>query len=73
MKIRKVAAAGWFRYGPSMGTLVEEGYMTKDYRNERHDPDARTVIWTLNADAPFAVDNGVDPLIKPGQTAEWEK
>jgi hypothetical protein len=72
MNVRKVTAAGYHRDHDSMGTLVDEGHMEKSYYHPcRSDPDSRTIVWTLSLDAPFCVDNGMDPIIQPGQSVEW--
>ena len=70
MKVRKVSAAGWVENGDSMGTLVKEGIMTKDYVQQwsgEYD-----IHWTLHEDANVIIDNGME-TINPGQTVIWEK
>ena len=74
MKIRKVVSAGFSASGDSMGTLVDEGIMDKRYEEglpftyDRH-----SIHWTLHKDANVIINNGVDPLIYPGDTVVWEK
>ena len=71
MKTRKVGAAGWLASGDSMGTLVDEGIMTKEYRLNTFTKTA-DIPWTLHEDADVIVDNGIETL-KPGETIIWEK
>jgi len=73
LPIRKVGAAGWLASGDSMGTLVNEGIMTKEYK---YTPSARykaDIVWTLHEDAGVIIENGVDAPIHPGQSVKWEK
>jgi hypothetical protein len=71
LPIRKVGAAGWLASGDSMGTLVNEGIMTKEYDyTYRNTVD---IVWTLHEDAGVIIDNGVDAPIHPGQSVKWEK
>ena len=70
MKTRKVGAAGWLASGDSMGTLVNEGIMTKDYvQNWTGEYD---IYWTLHENANVIIDNGME-TIRPGETVMWEK
>jgi|TARA_R110000824_G_scaffold20737_2_gene77780 hypothetical protein len=74
MKIRKVISAGFSASGDSMGTLVDEGIMDKTY--EQGLPltyDRHSIHWTLHENANVIINNGVDPLIYPGDTVVWEK
>ncbi len=71
MKTRKVGAAGWLASGDSMGTLVDEGIMTKEYRLNTFTKTA-DIHWTLHEDADVIIDNGIE-TIKPGETVVWEK
>ena len=72
MKIRKVISAGFSASGDSMGTLVKEGIMDKCYETGVY-PDSVNIRWTLHKNANVIIDNGVDPLIHPGETVIWEK
>ena len=68
--IREVAASSYSRGRYAMGDLVDDGYMTKRYiQNTEY----MTIEWTLNPDAPFSVNNGMDPIIEPGDSVLWEK
>ena len=71
LPVRKVFAAGWCRDGDSMGTLVDEGIMTKEYRLNTFTKTA-DIQWTLHEDADVIIDNGIE-TIKPGETVVWEK
>lgn len=72
LPVRKVFAAGWCRDGDSMGTLVDEGIMTK-HRGRVHHYHTEDIVWTLHHDAGVIIDNGVDAPIHPGQSVRWEK
>ena len=72
MKTRKVSAAGWLASGDSMGTLVDEGIMIKEYKLNTFTK-TMDICWTLDKDADIIIDNGVDKPIHPGQTTIWEK
>ena len=66
-----VAAAGWLSDGsPSMGTLVDEGILTKEYESTGI-PDAHNIIWT-NVSNDVIVVTEYD-TIKPGESVVWEK
>ena len=71
LPIRKVGAAGWLASGDSMGTLVDEGIMTKEYDYTYRN--TKDIVWTFHADAGVIIDNGVDAPIHPGQSVKWEK
>lgn len=71
LPIRKVGAAGWLASGDSMGTLVDEGIMTKEYDYTYRN--TKDIVWTLHEDAGVIIDNGVDAPIHPGQSVKWEK
>ena len=71
MKTRKVGAAGWLASGDSMGTLVDEGIMTKEYRLNTFTKTS-DIHWNLHEDADVIIDNGIE-TIKPGETVVWEK
>ena len=71
MKTRKVIAASWSRNGDSMGTLVDEGIMTKEYRFNTFTKTA-DIHWTLHENAGVVIDNG-NQILKPGDTVVWEK
>lgn len=73
MKIRKVISAGFSASGDSMGTLVKEGIMSKRYENSISGWYSPNIHWTLHKDANVIINNGVDPLIYPGDTVVWEK
>ncbi len=72
LPVRKVVAAGWYCDGDSMGTLVDEGIMTK-HTGRVHHYHTEDIVWTLHHDAGVIIDNGVDDLIYPGQSVRWEK
>jgi len=69
LPVRKVVAAGWYCDGDSMGTLVDEGIMTKEYD---YTCNARDIVWTLHENAGVIIDNGHE-RIHPGQSVRWEK
>ena len=71
LPVRKVFAAGWSAAGDSMGTLVDEGIMTKEYDYTYRN--TRDIVWTLHTDAGVIIDNGVDAPIHPGSSVTWEK
>ena len=62
----------------TMGTLVDLGYMTKEYVSTGI-VDCHEIHWTLHKDAPFTVSlggafDGIEMRsIKPGETDVWEK
>ncbi len=70
LPVRKVFAASWSAAGDSMGTLVDEGIMTKEYDYTYRN--TRDIVWTLHTDADVIVDNGHE-RIHPGQSVRWEK
>ncbi len=71
MKTVHVMAAGWSSHSPSMGTLVDEGIMTKTYQRG-YSHEAMDIVWHLKEDAGVIVDNGND-VMYPGDTVVWEK
>ena len=71
MRTVKVAAAGWLSDGsPSMGTLVDEGILSKEYVSNylAGSPD---IVWT-NISEDVIVENDCE-TIKPGESVTWEK
>ena len=71
MRTVKVAAAGWLSDGsPSMGTLVDEGILSKEYVSNYFagSPD---IVWT-NISKDVIVENDCE-TIKPGESVTWEK
>jgi hypothetical protein len=69
MRTVKVAAAGYLSDGsPSMGTLVDEGILSKEYVSTRFGPD---IVWT-NISKDVIVENDYE-TIKPGESVTWEK
>ena len=71
MRTVKVAAAGRLYDGsPSMGTLVDEGILKKEYQYN-WSAGAPDVIWT-NISDDVIVKNEYD-TIKPGESVTWEK
>ena len=71
MKIRVVASAGrLFNGSPSMGTLLDEGILTKEYvRNYPYEH--RDIIWTNVSKDVMVVNN--HEIIRPGQSVTWSK
>tara|TARA_Y100000034_G_C6535887_1_gene231045 strand:+ start:249 stop:461 length:213 start_codon:yes stop_codon:yes gene_type:complete len=70
MEIRKVSSAGRLFCGsPSMGTLVDEGILTKEYTSNGYDD--FNIIWT-NVSKNVIVENDYE-TIKPGDSVTWEK
>ena len=61
----RVAAAGWSSTGPSMGTLVRQGILTKEYISDN------AIVWT-NISTDTIVRNDYE-TIYPGQSVTWEK
>ena len=71
METRKVAAAGRLFCGsPSMGTLVDEGILKKEYRFN-WSAGAPDIIWT-NISKNVIVENDCETIM-PGESVTWEK
>tara|TARA_Y100000310_G_scaffold338053_1_gene426683 strand:- start:1031 stop:1246 length:216 start_codon:yes stop_codon:yes gene_type:complete len=70
MKTVYVVAAGWASGNRSMGTLVNEGIMTKTYQRGWSHEDM-DIVWHLKTDAGVIVDNGKE-VMYPGDTVVWE-
>tara|TARA_R100001594_G_scaffold141420_1_gene187409 strand:+ start:3258 stop:3650 length:393 start_codon:yes stop_codon:yes gene_type:complete len=69
MRVRKVMSAGWSRDAESMGTLVDEGILHKEY--EASWADTKNIIWS-NISADVIVENDYETIL-PGQHVVWEK
>jgi len=71
MEIREVVAAGRVSGDrPSMGTLVDEGILKKEYQRSRYG-DSPDIVWT-NVSENVIVKNGYDTIL-PGESVTWEK
>jgi hypothetical protein len=71
MKKVYVSAAGRISDGsPSMGTLVDEGILTKEYVSTGI-IDAHQIVWT-NVSENVIVENGHETIM-PGNSIVWEK
>ena len=71
MRTVKVAAAGrLFDGSPSMGTLVDEGILTKEYFYNWA-ADGMDIRWT-NVSEDVIVENDYE-TIRPGESVYWEK
>ena len=70
MKIRRVASASWSAAGDSMGTLFDEGILTKEYvRNYPYEH--RDIVWTNVSEDVVVVNN--HEIICPGHSVTWSK
>jgi hypothetical protein len=71
METRKVAAAGRLFCGsPSMGTLVDEGILKKEYVASASWGDC-DIVWT-NISKNVIVENDCETIM-PGESVTWEK
>ena len=71
METRKVAAAGRLFCGsPSMGTLVDEGILKKEYVASASWGDS-DIVWT-NISKNVIVENDCETIM-PGESVTWEK
>ena len=71
MRTVKVAAAGRLYDGsPSMGTLVDEGILKKEYQSN-WTACSSDIVWT-NISKNVIVKNDYE-TIKPGESVTWEK
>lgn len=71
MRTVKVAAAGRCYDGsPSMGTLVDEGILKKEYQSN-WTACSSDIVWT-NISEDVIVENDCE-TIKPGESVTWEK
>ena len=71
METRKVAAAGRLFCGsPSMGTLVDEGILKKEYVASASWGD-NDIVWT-NISKNVIVENDCETIM-PGESVTWEK
>ncbi len=71
MKIRVVASAGrLFNNSPSMGTLLDEGILTKEYVSA-YPHEGPDIIWTNVSEDTMVVND--HETIRPGQSVTWEK
>jgi hypothetical protein len=71
LETRKVSSAGRLFCGsPSMGTLVDEGVLSKEYVSNYHagSPD---IVWT-NVSKNVIVENDYETIM-PGESVTWEK
>ena len=72
MKTVKVISAGKSISGkPDMGSLVDEGILTKEYLPNRHHDSGPDIIWT-NISKDVIVENDFETIM-PGQFTIWEK
>ena len=71
METRKVAAAGRLFCGsPSMGTLVDEGILKKEYESNYAGMGV-DIVWT-NISKNVIVENDYETIM-PGESVTWEK
>ena len=71
METRKVAAAGRLHCGsPSMGTLVDEGILKKEYESN-YTGMGVDIVWT-NISKNVIVENDYETIM-PGESVTWEK
>ena len=71
LETRKVAAAGRLFCGsPSMGTLVDEGILKKEYVASASWGDC-DIVWT-NISKNVIVENDCETIM-PGESVTWEK
>lgn len=73
MEVREVASAGRI-FNPSvsdMGTLVDEGILTKEYVACPFHVDDIDIIWT-NVSKNIIVENNYETIM-PGESVTWEK
>ena len=71
METRKVAAAGRLFCGsPSMGTLVDEGILKKEYESNYAGMGV-DIVWT-NISKNVIVENDYETIL-PGESVTWEK
>ena len=72
METRKVAAAGrLFDGSPSMGTLVDEGILKKEYTSITGYGMGVDIVWT-NISKNVIVENDYETIM-PGESVTWEK
>jgi len=72
METRKVAAAGrLFDGSPSMGTLVDEGILKKEYTSITGYGIGEDIVWT-NISKNVIVENDYETIL-PGESVTWEK
>ena len=72
METRKVAAAGRLFCGsPSMGTLVDEGILKKEYTSITGYGMGVDIVWT-NISKNVIVENDYETIM-PGESVTWEK
>ena len=72
METRKVAAAGRLFCGsPSMGTLVDEGILKKEYTSITGYGIGEDIVWT-NISKNVIVENDYETIL-PGESVTWEK
>ena len=72
METRKVAAAGrLFDGSPSMGTLVDEGILKKEYTSITGYGIGEDIVWT-NISKNIIVENDYETIL-PGESVTWEK
>ena len=71
-EVREVASAGrLFDGASSMGTLVDEGILTKEYVACPFHVDDIDIIWT-NVSKNIIVENDYETIL-PGESVTWEK
>ena len=70
-----IISAGWSSSGPSYGTLVTMGYMTKERWNpSRHDPDNINITWSTTPEARgITFINSHNETFSHPHTETWEK
>ena len=68
----KIAADGGWAYAFCFGDIVKLGYMTKSYVPGASYEDT-DIVWDLNEDAGFSIQDNYGRVMNPGDEQVWEK